>query len=80
MNNRIELKSIDWSPDYKIIDYNEIELKPIDWLPDYKIYDYINLLGNPENNIWTPEEENRVDKLFEEIKKLANKMIKDEED
>lgn len=52
MNNEIELKPIDWSPDYKIIDYNEIELKPIDWLPDYKFYDYINLLGNPENNIW----------------------------
>lgn len=59
---------------------NRIELKPIDWSPDYKIYDYINLLGNPENNIWTPEEESRVDKLFEEIKKLANKMVKDEED
>lgn len=59
---------------------NGIELKPIDWLPDYKIFDYINLLGNPENFIWTPEEENRVDKLFEEIKALANKMVKDEED
>ena len=59
---------------------NEIELKPIDWNPDYKFFDYINLLGKPENNIWTPEEENRVDKLFEEIKALANKMVKDEED
>lgn len=59
---------------------NGIELKPIDWRPDHKIIDYINLLGKPENFIWTPEEENRVDKLFEEIKALANKMVKDEED
>lgn len=59
---------------------NGIELKPIDWSPDHKIIDYINLLGKPENFIQTPEEENRVDKLFEEIKALANKMVKDEED
>lgn len=58
---------------------NEIELKPIDCSPDHKFFDYINLLGNPENNIWTPEEENKVDKLFEEIKALANKMVKDQE-
>lgn len=62
---------------YKRIDLDR--MKSANW-PDGKFIDYIGLLGKPENFIWTPEEENRVDKLFEEIKALANKMVKDEED
>lgn len=44
---------------------------------DYYI-DYIGLIGNPDNFNWNPEEQERTDKLFAEIKKLANKYVMEE--
>lgn len=63
---------------YKRIDLDR--MKSANWIPNNYFIDYIGLLGNPENLVWTSEEETKVDKLFEEIKALANKMVKDEED
>lgn len=44
---------------------------------DY-FFDYFGLIGNPDNFNWNPEEQERTDKLFAEIKKLANKYVMQE--
>lgn len=45
-----------------------------DFPEDYHI-DYIGLIGNTDNFNWNPEEQERTDKLWADIKKLANKYV-----